>query len=271
MFSSIFKRLLRKKYKKVGLALGGGAARGIAHIGVLKALEENNIHIDCISGVSSGSIVGGIYASGVSISEIIKIINDMTWPDIGQITVSTKGLFSSQKIEDFIKKYAKQDDISKMKIPFATSAINLLTGEEVVFKTGQLSKAVRASASFPGIYIPFEYNGNIYVDGSISNILPVKALKKIGADFIIGVDVIPQNVKLNKIPDNSFYIIDRCLDLIFEKIPNESKYKGIDVLIQPNINNYITSIDLYNKKQLILSGKEEAKKKISLIKNKLGI
>lgn len=169
---SILNKIFKGKNRKVGVALGGGAVRGLAHIGVLRVLEENDIPIDCISGVSSGSIVGCIYASGRSACELIEIMKESGWSDIGQVTVSKKGLFSSQKIEDFIKKYSKTNDFSKTKIPFAVSSVDLITGEEVIIKKGELSKAVRASVSFPGIYIPFEYNNKVLVDGSIENILP---------------------------------------------------------------------------------------------------
>lgn len=266
-----FFNFLRKKRKKIGLALGGGAVRGIAHIGVIKVLEENNIPIDCIAGVSSGSLVGGIYASGTSIDYMIENISEVNWPDIGNLAVSTKGIFSSERIEGFVKKHSKTNNLSKMKIPFCSIAVDLLTGKEEVFKRGELSKAIRASISFPGIYVPFEFNGRHYVDGCIFNILPAMALKDMGADFVIGIDVIPQKVNLSEIPENSFYIIDRCIDLVFEKIPRESKYKGVDVLIQPIVGEEISSIDLYERKKLIHLGKEAAERKIDIIKSELGI
>lgn len=263
------KNLFKKKTKKIGLALGGGGARGIAHIGVLKVLEENNVPIDLIAGVSSGSLIGGIYASGRSVCEIIDILYKTKWPDIGQVSVSARGLFSSQKIEEFVKKYAKTTDLSRMKIPFSAVAVDILSGEEVMFKKGDLSKAVRASMSFPGVYIPFEYEGKYYVDGCISNILPVRALMEMGADVIIGVDVIPEKVIMDKMPDNGFYIIDRCLDLMFEKIPEESKYKNVDVVIKPCLNKHSSTIDLYQKEYLISLGENAAKKSLPLIKNKI--
>src|SRR6185503_18146665 len=140
---------------KIGLALSGGAARGMAHVGVLRALLENDIRIDCIAGTSAGSIVGGAYASGMSVDQIAEFGRTLRWRDIGRVTMSRLGVQSNERLEQYLRARMPVTKFEELKIPFAAVATDLATGEAVVMKDeGDVPFAIRASCTIPGWYVP---------------------------------------------------------------------------------------------------------------------
>lgn len=178
--------------KKVGLVLGGGGARGYAHIGVLKVIEKYNIPVDFIVGSSMGSIIGACYAAGMPIEEIEKTASNMSHLKFLQLldfNFPRKGLISGKILERYFDELIDGKTFKDLKIPFVVTATDIITGREIVIKEGSVAKAVRASISIPGIFVPVKHDKYILADGSIINFCPVNVAKAIGSDIVIAVDV----------------------------------------------------------------------------------
>lgn len=176
---------------KVGLALSGGGARGFAHLGVLKALEEKGVKVDMLSGASAGSVAAAFYAYGYKPEEILKIFENtnllkLVWP-----AFSVTGLFNIQKTESIYKSYLEKDTFEDAQIPIYVAATNLNEGKSELFNSGSLRQAVMASCCIPFIFDPVKIGNDHYVDGGILNNMPTEILKEKGCDFIMGVNVAP--------------------------------------------------------------------------------
>jgi NTE family protein len=178
-----------KNRKRVGLALGGGAARGLAHIGVLSVLEEACIPIDYIAGTSMGAMIGASYSAGIEIPQLLENAANTTWWQISSPTRPRHGLLSFEKMERWITNMIGDVDLCDLAIPFAAVATDIETGERVILREGPVGKIIRASCSVPGIVEPLAYNGRLLCDGGISDNLPDYAARLLGADYVIGVDV----------------------------------------------------------------------------------
>ncbi len=175
----------------VGLALSGGAARGMAHVGVLRALAENNIRIDCIAGTSAGSIVGGAWATGMPIEKIAELSKNLRWRDIGRVTMSRLGVQSNERLEQYLRAFLPVSRFEDLQIPFAAVATELKTGTAVVMRDeGDLPFAIRASCAIPGWYVPvLDEQGRQLVDGGLVAVIPATVTRSLGADIVIAVDV----------------------------------------------------------------------------------
>lgn len=176
---------------KIGLALSGGAARGIAHVGVLRAFVENRIPIDCIAGTSAGSIVGGAYAAGMPIEEIAELGRKLRWRHIGRLTMSRFGIKSNERLERYMRARLPITKFEDLRIPFAAVATDLKTNAPVVMKgKGDVPFAIRASCTIPGWYVPVtDDQGRQLVDGGLVAVVPSVATRSLGADLVIAVDV----------------------------------------------------------------------------------
>lgn len=177
--------------RKIGLALGSGSARGLAHIGVLRAIMEAGITVDVIAGTSMGAFVGAIYASGKLDSLEAELLG-FDWKSIVSLidpVFPRSGLIDGQKIADFVRTHMPTTNIEQLPMPFRAVATDIASGEEVAIGTGDLIEAVRASIAVPGIFTPVRSNGRILVDGGLVNPVPVSAARSMGADFVIAVDV----------------------------------------------------------------------------------
>lgn len=186
--------MLVQNEKKIGYALGGGAARGLFHIGVLNVLEEYNFYPNFIAGTSMGSIIGALYASGLNAGEIKRIAVEMDWKKLirlADLTLPLSGLIQGKRIISLLKTILKDMTFSQLKINFACVATDLINGEQVVLQEGSLIEAIRASISIPAIFTPVKLKGRYLVDGGLVNVVPVSVCRDMGADFIIGVNVIP--------------------------------------------------------------------------------
>jgi NTE family protein len=181
--------------KKLGYALGGGAARGLFHIGVLSVLEEYGIAPDIIVGTSMGSIIGAMYASGLKTDDLKQIACSIDWKQIMRLTdivaLPKSGLIQGKRIVALLKSILGDTSFSQLKCKYAAVAADLYTGKQVVFTEGSLIEAIRASISIPGIFTPVRYEGRYLVDGGLVNVVPVSVCRDLGADFVIGVNVIP--------------------------------------------------------------------------------
>jgi NTE family protein len=176
---------------KIGLALGSGGARGLAHIGVIKILEENNIPIDFIAGSSIGAMVGGFYAAGLDINKIEKIVKDTNWRQIFSLVdpYLIQGLIGGEKVKIFIESYIKGKKFEDCRIPFSAVATNLKNGEIVILNKGEMTPAIRASISLPLVFKPVEINKKMLVDAGLSSPVPAKIVRDMGADIVIAVNL----------------------------------------------------------------------------------
>jgi len=238
---------------KIGLALGGGAAYGFAHIGVLKVLEKYGIKPDFIAGTSVGSLIGGIYASGCSIQQLEEAARDFNWFEIVNFTLPKEGLLSIEKLDNFIYKHSKAKKIQDTKIKFAVITTNLLDAKEEAFYEGDMGPIIRASCSLPGIFAPTIYNHKIYVDGGILNNVPTEVVKKMGADFVIAVDLFA-NSKIDILKNNNiFNIVWSSWTLTIQEHTKVTQYKDADIVIKPNILN-INPFDTFKRDEIISIG-----------------
>ena len=175
--------------KKVGLALGGGAVLGAAHVGVLKAIDELGISIEYVAGTSAGALIASLFAFKNNWQKIEKIILDMNWFDISELTLSKFGLLSNEKIRDIIIDNIGDVDIDDSKIPLNIIATDICSGEKVIMKSDNLADAVKASTCIPGIFTPVEIKNKLLVDGGVVENVPLHSLKNMGAEMLIGVDL----------------------------------------------------------------------------------
>jgi NTE family protein len=183
--------------KTVGLALSGGSARGAAHLGVLQVLERGGIQIDVVSGVSAGSVVGALYCAGIPLDEMVRALKGFSWQHIAALTLSYHGLLSFAKLEQYLTRWIGDVWFSELKKPFAVGATDLLTGRPITFTAGRVAPLVRASCSIPGLVVPLEYGEYWLTDGGISCNLPSYAARQLGADLVIGVDLMKPYVRKN--------------------------------------------------------------------------
>jgi NTE family protein len=251
---------------KIGLALSGGAARGIAHIGALKALQEARIPIDILAGTSSGALIGALYASGLDVASIERIALGLKWKEFAEFTLPKMGLISGKGIEKFILEHTKIKDFRELKVPLMVIATDLVTEKEVVFKEGSLATIVQASCAIPGVYTPVRYKDMLLADGGLINVLPTDVLRQAGADFVIAVDV---NTRATISPEvnNVFQVILQSWDTISREGAKRA-IKDADFVIYPEIGD-ISKVDLKRARELLESGYQETKKLIPQMKKKI--
>jgi len=220
---------------KIGLALSGGAARGIAHIGVLRYIEEKNIKISCIAGTSAGSIVGSLYCSGKSIEQLAKIACTMSWRDLINFSFPKKGIIDSKRLLKILKEHLGEVVFSDLEIPLIVNAVDLSKGEEIVIDEGPVAEAVQASCAIPGIFTPVKWNNRLLVDGGLLDNLPARHLSDRKMDYIISVNVGAQR-PLQKEPGNIFEILVQSYDIIWRN-RDMPAYDYSDVIIEPELGD----------------------------------
>ncbi len=239
---------------KVGLALSGGGARGFAHFGVLKALEEIGVKIDVVSGTSAGSIVGAFHAFGYSVEEAKALVGKtnlfkVVWP-----AFSWKGVFSMSRSEEVFKKHFAKDNFSEAEIPLYITATNLNTGEAEVFSEGPIIKPMIASCCIPFIFDPVKINNNVYVDGGLVNNLPVEAIRD-QCDIVIGVNVSP--VLKEDALEGTKKMIERISMVSINANVDKSKTL-CDILIEPKSLREFGTFDLKKADKIFQIGYEAA-------------
>ncbi len=232
--------LARKPVKqpRIGLALSGGAARGIAQVGVLRALAEHNIPIDCIAGTSAGALVGGVLASGMPLSEIESIGRSLRWRDIGRMTMSRMGIQSNERLENYLRERLPVTRFEDLLIPFAAVATDLQSGIGVVLKgEGDVPLAIRASCAIPGWYIPVtDAHGRQLVDGGLVANIPSDVARSMGADIVIAVDV---NAEGAAFLGPSLSIISVVLQsmMVVQRTASLYQLSVADVVIKPRVGH----------------------------------
>ncbi|MGA3084194.1 MAG: patatin-like phospholipase family protein [Thermodesulfobacteriota bacterium] len=249
---------------KIALVLGGGAARGFAHVGVIRVLEQEKIPIHMIVGTSVGSLIGALYASDPNSFNLEWLSFSIEKDDIFDYSViySKMGPVQGERLEKFIQTKVRAKTLEQMKIPFYAVATDLNEGNTWVFEKGSVAKAVRASCSIPGIFQPLELGGKMYVDGGVTDNLPVDVARAKGANIIIAVNISKniRNPQVNTLIDvimQSINIMGREL-VIF-------KSRGYDVLIEPNVGDVGTT-DFTQKKRLMDAGIQAAKQAMPKIR-----
>lgn len=245
-----------KTEQNVGLALGGGATLGGAHVGVLRALEEADIKIDCIAGTSIGAMVGAFYAFGMPVDEIGKIALNLDWPDISGIALSKRGLLTNDEMGKLLDQHLGDVYFEDADIPFAVVTTDISTGEKVILDEGDVSEAVKASTCIPVLFEPIEYNGRLLVDGGLKESVPLSAIQNMGAGFTIGVDL---NAHRNyKRPENILDILNNTLEIALKHLANVS-LNEMDLLIQPNLAEFNRS-ETKDIDKMITKGYKAARK-----------
>ncbi len=239
---------------KTGLALGGGAALGASHVGVLKALEEHEIEVDFISGTSIGAMIGAFYAFGMKVDKIEEIAVNLRWLDVSGISISRMGLLSNEKLGNLVKQHLGKVKIEDAEKSLAIIATDLSSGQKVLLKEGDLATAVKASTCIPGIFIPVETDGKMLVDGGLVENVPIDTLKEMGADEIIAVDI--NALRLYKKPDDIIEVVTNALDIAIENL-SSAKGEEVDLLIRPKLSSYSRTVDDPQKlRELIEKGYE---------------
>jgi NTE family protein len=253
--------------KKVGLALSGGVARGMAHIGVLKSLKKHNIPIDFIAGTSAGALAGVFYAAGWEPDDIEKLARRLNWFNYVRFGLTKFGPASTEELQKLIRENLGDIRLEELEIPFAAVSCDIKTGREVILTEGNAAFAMAASCAFPGFYTPLRHGSDLLVDGGIVDNLPVKVVKDMGAHFTIAVDVVPGH-PLKHDPENVAHMLGRTWDLFMRQTCAESR-KQADVLIEPDIPENIWHLDIDKTPKLIKVGEEAAEARIFEIRAKL--
>ncbi len=248
---------------KLGLALGSGGARGLAHIGVLEVLERENIEIDYITGSSMGSLIGGFYASGVALKYMTALAEELEWENLSDFTFPRCGLLKGNKVLKFLELLTKKNDFSDLDIPFAAVACDIESGEHLIINEGSVAEAIRASTAVPGIFVPFEYKGMKLVDGGLVDPVPVSSCYNLGADVVIGVDV-----NLRKIDNevaNIFDVLLNTFDIMQLKLNSNRKYQ-VDIMLRPELNE-LPAYKLDRADFFIEAGRKAAEDSLDQIKD----
>lgn len=252
--------------KKIGLALGGGVVRGMAHIGVLAVLEEANIPIDFIAGTSAGSLVGALFASGLKANQIQVFASKIRWWNIARpVFFSRWGYVSFNQMTRWLIKELGDLQFSDLKYPFTAIATDLYTGGLVELCEGRLAPAVQASCSIPGVVTPVELNGLLLGDGSLCDTVPVDVVRKMGADYVIGVDIFPPLVRPHPSP------LRMGINAI--EILVHSAGGGVDdadCLIAPKLGG-MSYIRLSKQNEFFDRGVQAAHEKLDEIRSDLGL
>lgn len=245
----------------IAVALGGGGAKGFAHIGVLKVLESHGIRPRIVTGTSAGSFVGSMYASGKSPFDLQDIALKLEESDIRDLTFSSQGFIEGKRLQDFVNRQVGSRTLQQFPIRFAAIATDMDTGRKVAFITGNAGQAVRASCSIPNVFVPAMIGGKRYADGGLVSPVPVSSARDLGADIVIAVDI-SSRPKAGAAP-GMFSILDQTLN-IMALGALERELEGADVVISPGVlGTGVAELEARHKS--ILEGERAAQSKLLLI------
>jgi len=269
----------RPRPQRIGLALGGGAARGIAHVGVLEVLDEHGIRPNYIAGASAGAVAGGLYAAGVSATRMHELVRTLKWRNVSRIRLPsfnlTKlsavtlplGLLALDRLIDWLEHVlGGAVEFEELNIPFAAVATDIVTAEMIVMNQGPIAPAIRASCSVPGVFIPVRRNNRLLVDGGAINNLPVSVVRQMGADYVIAVDLLAITGETPVEPKSLLEVTLTSLYLLIRATQSEGALA--DRTIMPAIA-HISLADLGKAEALIEAGRAAAEAMLPLIKKDL--
>lgn len=250
---------------RVGIALGGGAAKGFAHIGVIKMLEANGLEPVVVSGTSAGSVVGALYASGMDAFQLQRHAVALDEDEIRDVSLFSGGLIEGQLLQDYINRMVEQRPIDAFAKPFAAVATRLEDGKRSVFVRGNTGQAVRASSSIPGVFEPVGVGKWHYVDGGVVSPVPVDAARQLGAEFVIAVDI--SSRASGSMPDSLLGIVNQSITIMGRKLGAQELARA-DVVIRPQVGT-IGAADFAQRNHAILQGEQAALAAIPQIRAKL--
>ncbi|MEG0148534.1 MAG: patatin-like phospholipase family protein [Comamonas sp.] len=239
---------------KIGLALGGGAAKGFAHIGVIKMLEANGLTPSVLAGTSAGSVVGALYASGMNAFELQEKAVALDEAKIRDLQLSSGGLVLGQKLEDYVNEQVNRKPLEQMAKPFVVVSTRLEDGERTVFARGNTGQAVRASSSVPGVFQPVTIGKYHFVDGGIVSPVPVDAVRNLGADIVIAVDI--SNKARGKAPENMLSALNQSIAIMGQKL-GQAELARADIIIRPKVLD-IGAADFGQRASAIVEGEKAA-------------
>lgn len=253
---------------RIALVLGAGSARGLAHIGVLQVLEENQIPFDFIVGTSMGAMIGAIYACGADMKMLGRMLEHLDSRLFFDVQLPRMGFISGKRIKELLNLMTKKKSFQETKIPLLVVATDLVSGEEIILEEGSISEAVRASISIPGIFHPVKREEMILVDGAVVNRLPIEVARSRGADLIMAVDVTFGEGRTVSI-SNTMDVILTAID-IMQKMQFDLVYNKADILIQPAVGGF-ASKDFEKSQEIIQLGRQAAEAKLDEIREKINI
>lgn len=245
----------------IALALGGGGAKGFAHIGVIKVLESHGIKPKIVTGTSAGSFVGSLYASGKSPYQLQHIALTFKESDIRDLTLNRQGFIAGQKLQDFVNQHVANKPIEKFPIRFAAVATRLDNGRKADFIKGNAGQAVRASCSIPNVFVPATIGGTQYVDGGLVSPIPVQTAKAMGADLVIAVDISARPT--GNQPVSMWGLLDQTLNIMGQQSIHQELAQA-NIVIQPKVG-HIGTLDLKASHQTILEGEKAAQLQVKAI------
>jgi NTE family protein len=238
---------------RVGLALSGGFARGIAHIGVIRALLAADIPIDFISGTSVGALIGAAYCAGSPLEEMERIGSATTFADFGRWTPSWIGLATNQRLEKYLARFTPFTQFEQLKTPLSIATTDLNAGITVYYSHGPIAPPLRASCSYPGLFVPINFEGRTLVDGFLTAPVPVEGCFLQGADIVIAVHLDPGNLEqprtFTDVLSTSFNIIQRHADVAWRQ--------QADIIIEPDVQNFVWD-DFSKTPQMVAAGEAAA-------------
>lgn len=239
---------------RIGIALGGGAAKGFAHIGVIKMLEANGFAPAVVSGTSAGSVVGALYASGMNAFELQEKAVALDETRIRDLQLSSGGLVLGQKLEDYVNEQVRRQPLERLAKPFAAVATRLEDGERTVFSHGNTGQAVRASSSVPGVFQPVTIGKYHFVDGGVVSPVPVDAARQLGADLVIAVDI--SSKARGQTPTGMLATLGQSIAIMGQKL-GQAELARADVIVRPQVLD-IGSADFTQRASAILEGEKAA-------------
>ena len=234
--------------------MGGGFARGMAHIGALKVLEEENIPVDYVAGTSVGAIIGAAYCGGMTAAELAEMARTLRFSDFARWTLSRYGFCSSDRMVRFFARTLKQHNFEDLAIPLAITATEFRTGEAVVFTKGALVDPIRASCAYPGMFLPVEIDGHSYIDGMLAYAVPTTPLRQMGADRVIGI-YLSAHWSNARPPRHVFEVIGQCFSIAQSKLA-ESWSKDANLVIEPDVGGF--TYDCFERAPELIAAGETA-------------
>ena len=245
----------------IAIALGGGGAKGFAHIGVLKVLESHGIKPKIVTGTSAGSFVGSIYASGKTPYQMQQIAQQLKESDLRDLTLNSQGIVLGQKLQDYVNRNVANKPIEQFPIRFAAVATRLDNGKKAEFIKGNAGQAVRASCSIPNVFVPATIGNTKYVDGGLVSPIPVQTARDMGADIVIAVDISAR--PSGSQPMNMWGLLDQTINIMGQQSINNELAQA-NIVIQPKVG-HLGTLDLKSSNQAILEGEKAAQGKIIAI------
>ncbi len=250
---------------KVGLALAGGFARGISHIGVLRVLRDAGIHIDAVAGTSVGALIGAAYCAGTPLEEMERIGAATSFTDFGRWTPSWLGLATNQRLEKYLARLTPAKHFEDLVTPLAIAATDINAGITIYYTRGELLPPLRGSCAYPGLFVPIQFEGRTLVDGFLTSPVPVEGVSLLGVDIVIAVYLEPSSLEpprtFTDVLSRSFNIIQRHSDLAWRQ--------QADVIIEPDMKTFVWD-DFTRTPELVASGEEAARAALPQIRELLG-